>query len=145
MKKNYFIIIMGLLLVSIAFNIKYLSINKSVEKADIQFLSKLDDLNKSFKFFKENQENLSGNIRNSSSQSGQVLALCKLTSYYNKNIGLFATLSELNLAFLNLPEDKILTNIEMISDYIIKIYNSPTNCDVTDEFKQFLFEITVSE
>ena len=142
MKKNSLFIIMGLLLlISIAFNI---SLNNSVKEVDIAFVSKLDSLNSSLKFFNENT-NLQSKIRNSSSQSGSVLALYKLTSYFNKNKSLFGTLNELNLAFINLPEDKLLKNISKISDYIVKIRNNPEDVNISDEFNQFIFEIGASE
>jgi len=137
-----------LLLISIFFNIEYLNSlsrnNNLVKKADTEFLSKLDSLNTSLKFFKENQQTLAVNVRNSSSHAGSVLALCKLTSFYNKNIGLFGTLNELTLVLIDLPEDKILKNIDKISDYLVKIYNNPTGSNISDEFQQFLFELKAS-
>lgn len=131
-----------LLLISLVLNVYYYNNGQKYErKVDAEFLSNLKDINAGFKFFKEDPKKVSMNIRSSSAYIGSARALSKITSFSKQNKILFSTLSELNVFFSSFPEEKIIQNLDKISEYTKKLHDNPSDTRISEELSNYLFQI----
>jgi hypothetical protein len=132
--------LIGIVVLSIVMNfVLYRLNNLGTQKADTQFITSIEQLRDSFRYYEDKSIDINSSLRNSSSFTGAAVANYNLSSFSKTNMDLHGNLYELNNVFINPSAPKILSDINDLSKILGRIHDNPNDLEATEQLRSLLW------